>query len=53
MSRSMELASKIIFAAFQVLKEKGGEAPGRDVVAEVGKRVQLDDWAKATLEKAR
>ena len=49
---SRELASRVIFAALQILKEKGGEAPGRDVVAEVEKRVQLDDWAKATFEKS-
>lgn len=50
-SPSRQLASKVIFAAFQILKERGGEAPGREVVAEVGKRVQLDDWAKAIFEK--
>jgi restriction system protein len=50
-SPSRQLAAKVIFAAFQILKEKGGEAPGREVVAEVGRRVQLDDWAKAIFEK--
>lgn len=43
LSRSRELAAKVIFAAFQILKEKGGEAPGRDVIAEVERRVLLDD----------
>jgi restriction system protein len=52
LSRSRELAAKVIFAAFQILKEKGGEAPGRDVIAEVERRVLLDDWAKATYEKS-
>lgn len=52
LSRSRELAAKVIFAALQILKEKGGEAPGREVLAEVEKRVQLDDWAKATYEKS-
>lgn len=42
-SRSRELASRVIFAAFNILKEKGGQAPGREVVAEVEKRVELDD----------
>lgn len=51
LSRSWKLAAKVIYAAFQVLKERGNEAPGREVVAEVEKRVQLDDWAKATYEK--
>lgn len=52
MSRSRELASKVIFAALQILKEKGGEAAGRDVVAEVAKRVQFDEWATAIYEKS-
>jgi restriction system protein len=52
LSRSRELAAKVVFAALQILKEKGGEAPGREVLAEVGKRVPLDDWARATYEKS-
>ena len=46
MSRAKDLATKVVFAAMQILKEKGGQAPGREVVAEVENRVQLDDWAK-------
>jgi len=52
LSRSRELAAKVIFAALQILKEKGGQAPGRDVVAEVERRVALDEWARATYEKS-
>ncbi|MBI4362293.1 MAG: Mrr restriction system protein [Euryarchaeota archaeon] len=52
LSPSRELAAKAIFAAFQILKEKGGQAPGRDVIAEIEKRVPLDEWAKATYEKS-
>lgn len=52
LSRSRELAGKVIYAALQILKERGGEAPGRDVLEEVGRRVPLDDWAKATYEKS-
>ena len=52
LSRSRELAVKVVYAALQILKEHGGEAPGRDVLEEVGKRVTLDDWAKATYEKS-
>jgi len=51
LGRSRELAAKVIFAALQFLKEHGGEAPGREVVAAVEKRVELDDWARATYEK--
>lgn len=52
LSRSRQLAAKVIFASLQILKEKGGEAPGREVVAEVEKRVQLDEWAKEVYEKS-
>jgi restriction system protein len=52
LSPSRELAAKVIFAALHILKESGGQAPGRDVVAAVEKRVPLDDWAKATYEKS-
>lgn len=52
LSRSRELAARVIFAAFQILKEKGGEAPGRDVLAQVEQRIPLDEWARATYEKS-
>lgn len=52
LSLSRGLAAKVIFAALQILKDKGGQAPGREVIAEVEKRVPLDDWAKATYEKS-
>ncbi len=52
LSPSRELASKVIFAALQILSEKGGQAPGREVLSEVENRVHLDDWAKAKYEKS-
>jgi restriction system protein len=52
LSRSKGLAAKVIYAALQILKERGGEAPGREVLAEVEKRIALDDWAKAKYEKS-
>ncbi len=52
LSRSRELAAKVIYAALQILNEKGGQAPGRDVLVDVEKRVTLDDWAKETYEKS-
>jgi len=50
-SKTRNLAAKVIFAAFQILKEKGGEAPGREVISEIEKHVSLDSWAKETYEK--
>lgn len=51
-SRSWKLAEKLIYAAFQILKEHDGELQGRKVIEEVGKRVDLDDWAKGRYEKS-
>ena len=51
-SRSRALAAKVLHAAFVILKDKGGEAPGRDLVAEIPNKVELDDWAKASYEKS-
>jgi restriction system protein len=52
LSPSRELGAKVIFAAMQILKENGGQAPGREVIAEVEKRVTLDEWAKETYVKS-
>jgi restriction system protein len=52
LSRSKDLGAKVIYAALQILNERGGEAPGREVISEVEKRVTLDDWAKETYEKS-
>ncbi|MBN3840976.1 Mrr restriction system protein [Burkholderia sp. Ac-20349] len=38
-------------SAFQILQERGGELAGRDVIAEIERRVLLDDWATQTYEK--
>jgi restriction system protein len=52
-SRSRQLAAKLIYAALHTLVERGGQARGADVVEQVGKRVELDDWAKEVYEKSR
>lgn len=51
-SQTRELGSRVVFAAFEVLKENGGELPGREVLGKVEQRVALDEWAKARLEKS-
>ncbi len=42
---------KTISEALQVLKENGGQLLGRDVIAEVGRRLNLDEWACKRYEK--
>jgi hypothetical protein len=51
LSKSKALAVKVIFASLNILKEKGGELSGREVIDEVEKRVELDHWAKERYEK--
>lgn len=51
-SRSRALAAKVLHAALSILKDKGGEAPGRDLISEIPHRVKLDDWATASYEKS-
>jgi restriction system protein len=48
---SRVLASKVIYAALQILKERGGQAPGKEVIAEVENRLTFNDWERATYEK--
>lgn len=52
LSRSRQTAAKVIFAAMQILVEKGGEAAGKEVIEEIEKRVQLDAWEKDVYEKS-
>lgn len=50
LSRSNELASRLMFAALTLLQERGGEASGSDVLDALPQRVQLDDWAREIIE---
>ncbi len=51
LSPSRQLAAKVIHAAIKILHAKGGEAPSKEVIEEIEKTVQLDDWARSTYEK--
>lgn len=50
-SRSRALGTRLVHEAMKVIVEKGGQAPAREVVTEVGKRVPLDEWALNVYEK--
>ena len=52
MSRSKALVVKTLYAAMQVLREHDGELRGKEVIEKVGKRVELDEWAKTRYEKS-
>lgn len=51
LAKSRVLAAKVVYAALQALKDKGGELPSSEVVSEVGRRVNFDDWEKSQYEK--
>lgn len=51
LSRTAELASRLLHAAMSAIKENGGSMKRSEVMEEVEKRVELDDWAKQRLEK--
>jgi len=45
-----QVAAQVVHAAFEILRQNGGEMRGRDVVQEVEQRVELDDWVKERYE---
>lgn len=52
LSHSRFLASKVIYAAFQILKDHGNEMQMRDLMMEVEKKVDLNEWEKERYEKS-
>lgn len=48
---SRELASRVIYEAFKVLSENGGEMRSSELINAVGSRVELDEWARGVYEK--
>jgi restriction system protein len=51
MGHSKQTAVKTIYAAMQILKEYGGELPGKEVIKKVEEKVELDEWEKGRYEK--
>jgi restriction system protein len=49
--RSKDLAARVIYAALQILQQRGGQASRREILAEVESRITLDEWALGTYEK--
>ncbi len=50
--KSRVLAADLIHAAMRILRDNGKEMPMRDLMARVGKEVNLSDWAKERYEKS-
>jgi restriction system protein len=51
LAKSKQTAVKTIFAAMHILKDAGGELPGKEVIKKVEQKIQLDDWEKGRYEK--
>lgn len=51
MSKSRDLASKVIFETFKILKEAGGEMRSVDIVDKIEQNLELDDYDKEVYEK--
>ncbi|NJD37465.1 MAG: Mrr restriction system protein [Geobacter sp.] len=51
MSKSRELASKVIYEAFKVLQAAGGQLSGRDLIESLQQTLKFDDWALFKYEK--
>ncbi|GAB1371037.1 restriction endonuclease [Candidatus Kapaibacterium sp.] len=48
---SKRAAAKTMFAAFKILKESGGQLPGKQVVDKIRETIELTDWEKEVYEK--
>lgn len=47
-----QLAAKLSFAVLQILSEHSGELAAKELIEKVEQRVDLNDWARETLEKS-
>jgi restriction system protein len=50
-SKTRPVGIKTLHAALTILKENGGEMRGKDVIAEIGRRVRFDEWESSTYDK--
>ena len=48
---SKRSAAKTMFATFKILKDAGGQLPGRQVIDKIRETVELTDWEKQVYEK--
>lgn len=50
-SSAKKTATKVLFEAFKVLKENGGQLRSKDVINQIRNRIELTDWEKERFEK--
>jgi len=51
LSRSRDLANRVVYEALKVLSENDGEMRGSEVIQQVESRLDFDDWAKEVYAK--
>lgn len=51
LSKTKQVASKTIYAAFTILKQEGGQLPGKEVIERIRNAVEFTDWEKEIYEK--
>jgi restriction system protein len=51
-SRTKQLAAKLIYEAFTILKKAGGQLPGREVVSQIEKNLTFTAWETVRYEKS-
>ncbi len=52
MSRSRDLAAKVVFKALTILKENEGEMLGRNVISQIEEQLQFDGWESHRYKKS-
>ncbi len=52
LSTSQQTAVKTIYTTFEILKEQGGELPGKDVLERIPQKIELSDWETSRYEKS-
>src|SRR5271157_2506931 len=51
-SKTKQLAAKVIYEAFTILKKAGGQLPGREVVHQIEKNLTFTPWETERYEKS-
>lgn len=52
LSPSIQTAAKTVYTAFEILKEEGGELPGKDVIERIPQKIILNEWETTRYEKS-
>jgi len=50
-SPSRATGIKTVYEAFKILKEEGGQLPGKEIIEKISQRVKFNDWEKEIYEK--